>query len=390
MLNIEKRFNQTFQIDKAKLEEALREALKKISGNLPEFETSFPSHASVNNVYGKDDNTLGWNQGFWTGILWIAYELTGEEKYRNAAEAQIESYVNRIENRIDVNHHDMGFLYTPSCVAAYKLTGNKKAKKAAIMAADVLMERYHKKGGFIQAWGEIGSPEHYRFIIDCLLNIPLLYWASEVTGDDKYEKAAYDHFNATANNIVRPDGSTYHTFYFDIETGLPKKGVTHQGDADDSCWARGQAWGIYGFMLTHIYKQDKRCVELFKRVSNYFLAKLPEDYVPFWDLIFTEADKQERDSSAAAIAACGLIEGAYTIEDKKEKELYMSAACRIINSLIDEYTTKNDEKSNGLLLHAVYGKPQGIGVDECNIWGDYFYMEALARLIKGESFKGYW
>ena len=388
--NIEK-YNESGRLTADKLNSALSEALKKIDANLESFKTSFPSHASVNNVYEHDDNSDGWNQGFWTGILWIAYELTGDEKYRVTAEAQLESYAERIEKRIGVNHHDMGFLYIPSCVAAYKLTGNEKAKKSALMAADALMERFHEKGGFIQAWGEIGAPENYRLIIDCLLNIPLLYWASEVTGDDKYEKAAYSHFNATAANILREDGSTYHTFYFDPETGVPVKGVTHQGKADNSCWARGQAWGIYGFMLTYMYKHDEKCLDLFKCVSNYFLNRLPKDYITYWDMIFTDGDEEERDSSSAAIALCGLIEGAAALdEDDNDKKMYLNAVHKIMNSLIDNYSTKDSKESNGLLLHAVYAKPQGNGVDECNIWGDYFYMEALARLIKGNSFKGYW
>ena len=235
-----------------KIAYALSEALKKIDANLDVFDTVFPSHASVNNVYTKDENVNGWNEGFWTGILWLAYDLTGDEKYRRVAEMQIPTYTKRIKEHLGVDHHDMGFLYTPSCVAAYKLTGNEEAKETALLAADNLMRRYHEKGEFLQAWGEIGAPDNYRLIIDCLLNIPLLYWASEVTGDKKYEEIAFKHYKSTAANIMRPDGSTFHTFYFDPETGKPTKGVTHQGFRDDSCWSRGQAWGIYGPLMTYM------------------------------------------------------------------------------------------------------------------------------------------
>lgn len=378
------------QLTDEKLRYALSEAVKKTDKNLDVFTTVFPSEASENNVYQKWENDKGWGQGFWTGILWITYELTGDPKYKDAAMAQLPTYEKRIRERLGVDHHDMGFLYTPSCVAAYKLTGDENAKNIAVAAADNLMLRYHEKGEFIQAWGELNSPEHYRLIIDCLLNIPLLYWASEVTGDPKYDDAAYKHFKSTAANIMRPDGSTYHTFYFDPETGAPLRGVTAQGYSDNSCWARGQAWGIYGSMLTYMYKHNDDALEFFKAVSNYFINRLPEDYVAYWDIFFTSGD-EERDSSAAAIAACGLIEGANSLDNSDpDKELYMNAAKHMVNSLIDNYLTKDVPDSNGLLLHAVYGKPQKNGVDECNIWGDYFYMEALARLIKGKDFRAYW
>lgn len=368
-----------------KIAYALSEALKKIDANLDVFDTVFPSHASVNNVYTKDENVNGWNEGFWTGILWLAYDLTGDEKYRRVAEMQIPTYTKRIKEHLGVDHHDMGFLYTPSCVAAYKLTGNEEAKETALLAADNLMRRYHEKGKFLQAWGEIGAPDNYRLIIDCLLNIPLLYWASEVTGDKKYEEVAFKHYKSTAANIMRPDGSTFHTFYFDPETGKPTNGVTHQGFRDDSCWSRGQAWGIYGPLMTYMYEKNPDAIEFFKRTSRYFMEHLPEDFIAYWDLAFTSGD-EERDSSAAAIAACGLIEGANVTGD----EGYLNAAKNMINSLIDGYLTKDIPESNGLLLHAVYGKPMNNGVDECNIWGDYFYMEALARLIKGKDFRAYW
>ena len=341
-----------------KIAYALSEALKKIDANLDVFDTVFPSHASVNNVYTKDENVNGWNEGFWTGILWLAYDLTGDEKYRRVAEMQIPTYTKRIKEHLGVDHHDMGFLYTPSCVAAYKLTGNEEAKETALLAADNLMRRYHEKGEFLQAWGEIGAPDNYRLIIDCLLNIPLLYWASEVTGDKKYEEVAFKHYKSTAANIMRPDGSTFHTFYFDPETGKPTNGVTHQGFRDDSCWSRGQAWGIYGPLMTYMYEKNPDAIEFFKRTSRYFMEHLPEDFIAYWDLAFTSGD-EERDSSAAAIAACGLIEGANVTGD----EGYLNAAKNMINSLIDGYLTKDIPESNGLLLHAVYGKPVNNGVD---------------------------
>ena len=161
-------------------------------------------------MYAAVENNSGWNTGFWTGILWHAYELTGDYSYRNVALSQIDSYYYRIENKIGVNHHDMGFVFMPSCVAAYKLMDDEQAKAAALMAADHLITRWNEKGQFIQAWGDIGSGKNYRLIVDCLMNIPLLYWATEVIGDAKYRDIAYKHFKTTISVCYREDGSTYH------------------------------------------------------------------------------------------------------------------------------------------------------------------------------------
>lgn len=376
-------------LNKDRIKEAIQFSLKKIDFAKETFKTTFPDHASVDNVYPETENVKGWNQGFWTGILWIAYELTGNEEYRKAAEMQIPTYTKRVVEELTVDHHDMGFLYTPSCVAAYKLTGNEEAKKAALMAADFLMVRYHEKGEFIQAWGKLDDPDNYRLIIDCLLNIPLLYWASEVSGDKKYDETALKHFNTTAAHIMRENGSTYHTFYFDPETGKPLKGVTAQGASDDSCWARGQAWGIYGMMLTYKYHKSDIAMERFKKITDYYISLLPQDYVPFWDMIFGDGSGEPRDSSAAAIAVCGILEAVKYMQGE-EKEKYLAYANKVMASLINDYLCWGNDKCNGLLLHASYAVPQNAGVDECNIWGDYFFMEALIRFVTENKWELYW
>ncbi len=378
-----------FRVPKEKLEYALAEAIKKIDFALPTFTDKFPSHGSTGNVYSAVENTEGWNTGFWTGILWHAYQMTGDEKYKKVALGHIPSFSKRIKEKLGVAHHDMGFLYTPSCVAAWKLEGCEMAKEAAILAADNLISRYHERGGFIQAWGEIGKKDNFRLIVDCLLNIPLLYWASEVTGDKKYEEIAYTHFNTTIDLCCRPDASTYHTYYFDYDTCKPLKGVTLQGLNNDSAWARGQTWGIYGPLLTYIYKKDEKALSVFKATTNYYLNHLPEDYIAYWDLTFTDGD-EPRDSSSNAIALCGMLEGIkYMDKNDPLRATYVNAIHRIINALIDKCLTKDIPESNGLLLHATYAKPLNRSIDEMNIWGDYFYMEALHRMLD-PNWELYW
>lgn len=380
-----------FEIPKEKLQLALDRAIEKIDMALPTFIDKFPSESSKGNVYQQIPNEGGWGQGFWSGILWHAYELTGKEEYRSTVlDHHVGSFYKRISEKIGVNHHDMGFLFSLSCVAAYKLCGDEKAKEAALLAADNLITRYNEKAKMIQAWGAVGDPEAFRLIIDCLLNIPLLYWASDVTGDKKYAEIAYNHFSTTADVILRPDGSTHHTYYFDLETGLPKYGKTKQGANDDSAWGRGQAWGMYGPMLTHTYMKDEKSMGMFKVAANYFLNNLPYDYVPYWDLMFHDGSAEPRDTSAASCALCALLEAIKWMDDKDPlKKIYKNAANRMMNALIDSYTTYNVPQANGLLLHAVYWKGGNYGVDEMNIWGCYFYMEALHRMLDPE-WKLYW
>lgn len=389
---IQDKFMDKETIKDSEIKEAIDFAVKQNEYILSDFTHKFKKAYSVNQIYEPVEN-VDWTQGFWTGELWLAYENSGKESFKQAAEIQIESFLDRIEKKIGVDHHDMGFLYSPSCVAGYKLTKNKKGKEAALMAADQLVSRYHPKGEFIQAWGAMDNPKEYRLIIDCLLNLPLLYWASEITDDSKYKEIAEKHINTTLNVVVREDYSTWHTYYFDQETGQASHGATNQGYRDGSAWARGQAWGIYGIALSYRYTKKEEYIDLFKCVTDYFLGKLPEDLVPFWDLEFTDGSSEPRDSSAASIAVCGMLEMSKYLSGD-DKDYYRDIAQKMMKSLVDKYAVKDVKDSNGLVLHSTYSKKSPYndcnhyGVDECNAWGDYFYLEALTRLDK--DWELYW
>ena len=361
---------------------AMDRVADQVRCNMEYFGTRFPSSATRNQTYGVIDN-IEWTDGFWTGLLWLCYEYTGDDAFKNLALKNVDSFLNRVEKRIELDHHDLGFLYSLSCVAGYKLTGSAEGRKAGLLAADKLMERFQEKGGFIQAWGELGARDNYRLIIDCLLNIPLLHWAFLETGNPVYRNAAVRHYEAACNNVIRDDASAYHTFYFDPGTGEPLKGVTRQGYSDDSAWARGQAWGIYGIPLNYRYVKDDSAFILFKGMTNYFLNRLPEDEVCYWDLIFTDGSNQSRDSSAAAIGVCGIHEMLkYLPEVESDKNTYRHAMHCILRSLMERYTAPEIKPGNPVLLHGVYSWHSGKGVDEGNIWGDYYYMEALMRFYK--------
>jgi len=367
---------------------AIQDALAAVDRNLAHFGGQFPAPSSTASVYPAMDNSE-WTNGFWTGMLWLAYELSGAQRYRDAAEVHVRSFHARQRDRHNTNHHDLGFLYSLSCVAAYKLTGSQLAAEAAMGAARLLLERHNAGTGIIQAWGDLNDPaQRGRMIIDCNLNLPLLYWASSYSGETAFRDAANQHIEAAARHIVRADGSTFHTFFFNTDTGKPLQGKTHQGFADDSCWARGQAWGISGFPLVYRHNGDTRLIELSKVLANYYLNRLPEDGICYWDLVFTEGS-QERDSSAAAIAACGLLELARNLPLLDPlRTSYENAALGMVQELSTNYFNADAAPGAGLLRHAVYHKPHGIGVNESCIWGDYFYLEALVRLTR--TWQPYW
>lgn len=399
---MKKYFEEYKNIGSSDINGGMEFAVRQILHVLPEFKDYFEKAYSEGGFY-KPTGNVDWTTGFWTGEIWLAYEYaldhtdmfeTGAaDKLKSAAQVQMESFLDRIDKKIEVDHHDMGFLYSPSCVAGYKLIGSTVGREAAIKAADQLLTRFQPVGEFLQAWGPMNAPENYRLIIDCLNNLPLLYWASDITGDDKYRKVADKHIHTAISNLIREDYSTWHTFFFDPKTGAPDHGATCQGYRDGSAWARGQAWGVYGLATAYKYTKREEYIPLFEKVTEYFLEHLPKDLVPYWDLEFTDGDDQPRDSSSASIAACGMLEMSRYLDDEKAA-YYKEIAGKIMKSVYDNYAVKNFEESNGLVLHSTYSNHSPYntcnhyGVDECNIWGDYFYMEALTRLLK--DWKQYW
>ena len=391
-MQTKKSFEKYPEISEKEVRKAMDHAVEQVRRQMPKFRDSFPGAASVDNFYRNTDND-DWTNGFWTGELWLAYEYTGEEAFRDTALYQVDSYRERLIHRIVVDHHDMGFLYSPSCVAAYKLTGNEKAKETALAAAENLMGRFQEKGQFFQAWGMVGDRDNYRLIIDSLLNMPLLFWAGEVTGDDRFRDFAGRHINTCMNCVIRDDASTYHTYFFDPDTGRPQRGATAQGNRSGSVWARGQAWGVYGSALAYRYLKKPDYIEVFRKVTECFLSGLPSDLIPYWDFDFDDGSIEPRDASSAAICACGMLEMAGYLE-KEEADRYTGYAKRLLKALTDRCLYKDEKETNGILLHSTYARSSedntvtDSGVDECCIWGDYFYMEALTRLLK--KWKTYW
>jgi unsaturated chondroitin disaccharide hydrolase len=244
-----------------------------------------------------------------------------------------------------------------------------------IRAAQELVKRFNPHGSFIQAWGEIGEePEAGRMIVDCMMNLPLLYWASEETGDNSYREIARQHATTSLQYLVRPDGSTYHTFFLDPKTGKPIGGKTAQGYANESLWTRGQAWAIYGFSLTAQWLDDAEFLGAAQKTSDCFLRESSTNKTPLWDLRLPGKAPRYLDSSAGAIAACGLLRLAHLTG----QDTYWLQAESLIATLINE-CFETDDTRTGLLRHGAQHVMAG-HVDEYLIYGDYFFIEALLTI----------
>jgi unsaturated chondroitin disaccharide hydrolase len=382
----------------AAIDAAIDAALSTVRRNIHAFGPAYPGDTTVDDRYRPRPaegsiprgGNRGWTTSFRTGMLWLGWEMSGDEAFREAALADVADFERRVRAEEDLDTHDLGFLYTLSTVAAWRLVGDPKARDASLLAADHLMRRFLEPAGIIQAWGDLSDPaQRGRTIIDSLMNMPLLTWAHEQTGEGRFADAVARHTAQLREHILREDDSTFHTFYWDAESGAPLRGATEQGAFDESCWARGQAWGIYGFALNYAVTGDERLLEASRRCTEYFLDHLPADEVPFWDLVYTDGSDAPRDSSAAAIAVCGLLELARVETDAARAARWTERAHSILASLIDGYAPAAPEDSDALILHSVYDLPKENGVDEGTLWGDYFYLEALMRVAR-PGWRKYW
>jgi rhamnogalacturonyl hydrolase YesR len=319
-----------------------------------------------------------WFSGFTGGELWLMYDMTRNEELKKRALAHADRLLQYAN--LD-NTHDLGFIFLPTCVPAYQRTRDKKYREAAISAARMLAQRFNPAGNFVRAWGKLGTDDQAGWaIIDTMMNLELLFWAADATGERNLYEVAYKHAITTMNQHVRANYSSYHVVEFDTTTGAVLKRRTHQGNSDESTWARGQAWGIYGFANAYRRTRDQRFLTTAQRMAGYFLTHLPKDSVPNWDLDL-KSETVQRDTSAGAIASSGLALLSELVPSKSEARQYADAARKILLSLTTHYmfTSSRREREEGLLLHGVYNFPQKRGVDESYPAGDYYFMEAINR-----------
>jgi unsaturated chondroitin disaccharide hydrolase len=360
------------------VDQAWNKVIHKVAHTSSRIGAGFP-HASVGGMYQLEPPHW-WTAGFWPGLLWLLYRDTKHEAYRKLAET-CESQLDDVMMNFDRLDHDIGFMWTLTSVARYKLLGSDDARRKGLLAASLLMGRYNEQGRYIRAWnpwreGENNSGEA---IIDCLMNLPLLFWATDVSGDPRYLHVARRHAETVLEHFIRPDGSVYHIVIFDAWTG-DKIGVrAGQGFAAESAWSRGAAWAIYGLALCYRSFADKRYLQAAKQVAHFFIANLPEDRIPFWDFRLPPNTPAYRDSSAGACAASGLLLLAKLVPSV-ESRLYCREAERILESLYFNYGAWDDPAEEGLILHGTSNYPEDRNIDVPLIYGDYFFVEGLAHL----------
>jgi unsaturated chondroitin disaccharide hydrolase len=334
-----------------------------------------PHFAAKDGIYDSMP-TEWWTSGFWPGILWVMYDMTGKEYYKEAAwewDKILESWLIRPNKDL---HHDVGFQFLSTAVIKHEITGDEEGLRRGLEAANFLVDRFNPAGNFIRAW----NGDRYGWaIIDCMMNISLLFWASRVSGDPRYKHIAARHADTTLQYFVREDGSVNHIVSFDAESGQYIEAFGGQGYGTQSAWSRGTAWALYGFANACRNTGDSRYLHASKRIAHFFLAALPEDHVPYWDFRLDSHEGEPRDSSAAAITASGILEIAAYVPEA-EKKLYTKSAEAILYSLSEHYATWDNPDHQAILIGATGNKPENNYIDGSLIYGDYYYIEAFAKL----------
>ncbi|MBD0832586.1 glycoside hydrolase family 88 protein [Aestuariibaculum sediminum] len=345
-------------------------------------ENKIPRTLNANGVVHWTNTNFDWTEGFFPGSCWYLYEYSNKNEWKNAAE----HFQSLFENHKYVTtNHDLGFIFNCSYGNGYRLTNNEAFKEVLITAADSLSTRYNTNVGCLKSWDVKGgwqSKRNWEFpvIIDNMMNLELLFKASEFTGKPAYKEIAISHANTTIKNHFRKDYSSYHVIDYNPETGEVRSKQTAQGFADESSWARGQAWGLYGYTVCYRYTKDKRYLQLAENIAKYILSNnsIPEDGVPYWDYDTDNIPNTPRDVSAATITLSALIE-----LDSYTKQSYFNHINKLITTLSSSaYTAKIGENQNFVLKHSVGSIPHNNEIDVPLNYADYYYIEALLRYKK--------
>lgn len=347
-----------------------------------------------------------WTGGFWPGCLWYVFEYTGDDKWRDAALKWTNSLR---QNQFNTDHHDIGFVMNCSYGNAYRLTGDTAFKSILIQSAKSLLTRFNPKVGAIKSWNMFPSwdgKHRYEFpvIIDNMMNLELLFLASKLSGDSIYRHVAIQHAETTLKHQYRSDFSSYHVINYDPQTGAVLSKETAQGFSDNSAWARGQAWGLYGFIVMYRETKDPKYLEAVKKMADFYInhPRLPMDKIPQWDFDvnqpgfvpqwdYHKADFKTipRDASAAAVTAAALLE-LIDYVGRDQQKTYLAVAEMILKSLGSErYSSAVGENGLFVLKHSVGSIPHKGEIDVPLVYADYYYLEALMRwnkrVIKSEQ-----
>lgn len=318
-----------------------------------------------------------WCSGFWPGVLWYDYEATGDTAVLAEADRFTQSLKSVVER--PVFDHDLGFLIHCSYGNGYRLTGREDYKDVILAAADSLATLFNPAAGTILSWPRnVEMLGGHNTIMDNMINLEMLFWAANHGGNPYLHDIAVKHAETTMEHHFRPDYTSYHVAVYDPETGEFLRGCTHQGYDDNSMWARGQAWAIYGYTMVYRETKDPKFLDFAQKVTDVYLDRLPEDHIPYWDFNDPEIPETSRDASAACVVASALLELSGYVDTEKG-HYYKDEALAMLNSLSsDKY--QSGDKNNSFLLHSTGHRPAGSEIDYSIIYADYYYIEALNRL----------
>lgn len=338
---------------------------------------SYDDRSDQSRAWNDDDGLNWWTNGFWGGIMWLLYHDTGDERYAGIARAS--EY--KLEKCFDAYyglHHDVGFMFQPTAAADYRLTGNARSRRTALHAANLLAGRFNPAGGFIRAWND-GNGEDRRgwAIIDCMMNLSLLYWASEETGDSRFRHIAMRHADTVMEYFIRLDGSAKHIVGFDHETGKMVRSYGGQGYGDGSSWTRGQGWAVYGFMVSYIHTKKQEYLDTARKAADYCIANIPDNGIIPIDFRQPPEPAYE-DSCGACVIACGLLELAKAVPES-EREHYRGAAVKILET-IDGSRADWSESCDAIVQNCSGAYHDMASHHMTMVYADYFFIEAIYKI----------
>jgi unsaturated chondroitin disaccharide hydrolase len=360
---------------------ALEFAERQVSSLIETHPDFFPMYTVRGKWHHAGEKWTQWTDGFLGGMMWQFLLRNREAWWRQRAE----HYSKLLEHRQhDRNVHDLGFIFLSTYLPWYELTGDEQLHDVLIQAGRTLAMRFKEKGQYLRSFVADDS-----LFIDIMMNVPIIFYAAIETGDRELARVAAAHCRTTKDTIVRPDGSTAHEGIFDLQSGEFLRQDTHQGLAPHSAWARGLAWSLYGYSKCYALTGEREFLEVAERNARYWIDHLPADGVPYWDF---HADIREappwgaqKESSAGAIAASGLLDLARQAEDPARRDEYEQVALKMLDALVQpEYLASQTPGWEGILKHGVYHTKKNLGVDESVMWGEYFFVEALTKAVTGD------
>jgi unsaturated chondroitin disaccharide hydrolase len=362
-----------------RIDRAFEFAARQVRGIIDRMPDEFPIYTTGGRWKHRGELWTDWCAGFHAGMMWILADQTGDPRWR----ADAERYSKLLEyKQHDRDVHDLGFIFLNTYLPWYRATGDEHLHQVLITAGRTLAMRFMEKGQYLRSFV---APE--SLFIDIMMNVPIIFYAARETGDPDLARIARAHCRTTERTIVRPDGGTAHEGIFDTQTGEFLRESTHQGLRPDSDWTRGLAWSLYGYGTVYTYTNDPVDLAVACRNADHYLSRCGESMVPAWDF---DANDGQDDSSAGAIAASGLLQLAdLTVDDPERSARYRASALKALDSLLsDRYVAWSDPHWEGVLKHGVYHMHKRLGVDESVMWGEFFFLEALARVKKAAAAQG--